>query len=402
MFFIAWISFVPEPMQFQYKGWVYFLLVLCLIAALYKHRFSISQYFFQKCDFAFWLYLLLISVNIWFGKDKKTALNFYKDFSTAAILVYFLIKNGIDARNIKKVLYFLCICAGVVSIFGIMEMFMKVNIIYEKYVNNFFYQRFLGERMMSTLMHPNILGAYLISTAPLAYYFYKSKDSPRIKYFNLVIFALIICAIFLTFSRGTYLAVLFMLSVWFWVKRKKKWLVAIWLIALLLSFISQLSVLGDNINYRFGLKNLWDYLKYGHRTINYFVSWNMFKTHPFVGIGLSHYRMLFDHYVNFQLDYEVMIPDSIYLMHLAETGLIGIIGLVVLLLYLLKNALVTYKKIVGDNKELLFAILMSFVALLINMATFDGLLWKTTFYLFWVLLSILNVTEKMTLEKYAE
>jgi O-antigen ligase len=96
--------------------------------------------------------------------------------------------------------------------------------------------------------------------------------------------------------------------------------------------------------------------------------------------------MLFNQYSGgIKLPYEIMIPDSIYLMHLAETGLIGFTGLILFLINIFKKAVSFYKRMEGDNKDMSFALILGFTGLLINLASFDGFLWRTPFYLFWML-----------------
>ncbi|MCU0666411.1 MAG: O-antigen ligase family protein [Candidatus Omnitrophica bacterium] len=385
--FIAWLTFIPQPLQSKYSLQVKYALFIFLLLSIYRHKFNVKEYFFNKSDLFFWIYLALISVNIWFAEDKTLAWNFYRDLSLSAIPIYFLYKNEINNKNIRQLLYGLCLCGLVISLFGHIEMLLKKNFIYEYFVDNFFYQRFIKEgRMMSTLIHPNILGSYLVACVPIAYYFYRKAQSLRMRALNLSLFLLVLSALFLTYSRGTYLAFLLMLSIWAFLKKKHGWILLIWGGFIIFSIISTSAFADASLGKRFGIEHLFNYLRYSHRTMQYSITANMLKAHPFVGIGLNHYRMLFNQYSGkIRLSHEVMIPDSIYLMHLAETGLIGFTGLVLFLIHIVKKAAGSYKKMAGDNKDMFFALILGFTGLLINMATFDGFLWWTPFYLFWAL-----------------
>ena len=200
--FIAWISFVPEPLKYQYNMTVKLILFALLALSLYKHGFSLSRYFIHGNEF-FWLYMILFSLNIWFASDWLRAHRYYSDFLIISASVYFLVINEIKKDNARNFLYALCVCAAMVSMLGFLEMISGANFLYERFVSNYFYGRFITQhRMMSTLIHPNVLGSYLITCAPLAYYFYRTEDNPRARYINLVIFLFIILAVFLTFSRG--------------------------------------------------------------------------------------------------------------------------------------------------------------------------------------------------------
>ncbi|MFA5410936.1 MAG: O-antigen ligase family protein [Candidatus Omnitrophota bacterium] len=381
--FLGWVSFVPEPWQVKYGLQVKYALFILLILSLYRHKFNFAAYFFEKSTLALWIYLFLISLNIPFAQDKKLALGFYTDFSLSIILIFFLFKNEIAPNNIKKIFYALYLCAAAVCLFGFLEIFTKTNIIYTKLLYNDYYERCIQQgRMMSTLIHPNILGAYLVASLPLAHYFYKHGSSLNARRIKLFIFLLIITALILTFSRGTYIAILLTVTVWLILKKEARWAFFLWALVLFFSFIFSFFSLHWEFR-RLCLREFWVYITYGyHRLAQYSVTFSMLKAHPFVGIGLQHYRPLFNVYSSWRLPYEVMIPDSIYLMHLAETGLVGLSGFILLLLSFFKEIRLTYRRLSGDNKALFLAIILGFLGLLFNMAFFDGFLWRTPFYLF--------------------
>jgi O-antigen ligase len=364
---------------------------------LLRYKFNLWQYFFRRSDLFFWLYLLAISFNLLCAKDKRIALSLYKDLTMGAIFIYFLIKNEIDFYTSKKIFYVLCFCAGLVSFFGITEMLTRSNWIYKYYAKTPFYFRFIGYRMMSTLVHPNVLGSYLIVCVPLAYYFFKNRYILKIEFLNLAtpIFMLTVFALALTFSRGTWIASLLMFSVWLWIKNKKKWILFIWLMLIFFCCFVQLAAkYGYLKGERFGIISLLRYISDSHRIRNYFTTFKILKQHPWVGIGLNHYRLLFNQYSSSSIEYELRVPESMYLEHLAETGIIGFLGLVILLTHTVRKAWLGYRKLADENKEMLLVIIMSFMGLLFNLAFYDGFLWNTPFYLFWILLAVLNSFDK--------
>jgi len=393
VFFIIWISFIPEPLKYRYDISVKLVLIALLALSLLKHKFDLKDYFIYK-NKLFWIYLFLFSLNIWFAKDRLTAYKYYSDFIIMAVLIYFLIINEFKTEYIKKILYFLCLCATLVSLIGFLEMIFKSNIIYERFIDNYYYGRFIFQgRMMSTLIHPNILGSYFIGCIPLSFYFYK-KATGSSRYVNLAIFLFILSGAFLTFSRGTWFACLIMISIVMLVKKRVAWLIFIWVAALLFSLLVSYPFFSENFRYRFGMEYLWEYLKSGHRTNAYIATVRMIEQHPFVGVGLNHYRMLFNQYLNISLPRELIIPDSIYLMHLAEAGLLGFAGFIIFLTDIIKKGSYCCRNLNSDFKDMSFAILVGFAALLFNMAFFDGFLWKTPFYLFWLSVGILGALYK--------
>jgi len=388
--FIAWISFFPEPIQNQYKIWVIYFLGVILILSLAREQFGFKKYFFRPAAAFFFLYLLLLSLNIWFSKDHQASLNFYIDFVLRASLVFFVFKNETKLDGLKRIFYVLFICAGIVSFFGLLEMFFSTNVLYKYFLQNPFYSRFIGKRIMSTLVHPNILGAYLLVCIPLASYFYWHAQTYKRRLLNLTVLCFIAAGALLSFSRGTWIAGILMFSFWLWQKGKFKRILYIWLGFLTWSALASLSLFGQGFARRFGIVRLFYYLRFSHRAKNYHVTWEMLKEHPFVGIGLDCYRKFFGQYSNLRFSEEVKVPDSIYLMHLAETGLLGFLGLLLLLGYVLGRAWKIYKRLETKEREFIFAVLLGFIGLIVNMASFDGFLWKTPFYLFWIFLAVLS------------
>lgn len=138
------------------------------------------------------MYLVLISSGLWVATNKKTAGDFYLDLIISAVLIYFLVKNEFRKDNANAILCSFCIFAAAVSIFGFIEMITGKNILYQSTINNIFYNRFIEQkRMMSTLIHPNVLGSYLLPCAPIPYYlYYSGRSIVNVRYrFTILIFS---------------------------------------------------------------------------------------------------------------------------------------------------------------------------------------------------------------------
>lgn len=389
--FIAWVSFVPEPWQVRYDVWLKCGLLLCLALSALKSGKGIAGYFFSRQDIFFWVYLAALSCNIWFAPNRSSVWGYYRHFSITAIAIYFLFKNEVTYLNARRILSGLCLCAGVVAILGLVEGLTRYNFIYEHLVDNYFYRRYLSEgRVMSTLMHPNILGAYLIACVPAAWYLYKSEPRRAIKTLRWTAFLLILSVMLLTFSRGTIFSFMLLLTVWLSLRRRIKWLLVIWAVFLILMFAGSQPWARGTVIGRFGINGM----RYGNRIMQYPITFNMFLQHPIAGIGLTNYRVLFDQYASNRLPFEFMIPESIYLMQLAEAGILGFTGFLFFLISLIRGVLRRYFNFNTDQKELLCAVMLGLGGLLLNMGTFDGFLWRTPLYLFWIFAGILSGLER--------
>jgi len=388
--FMAWLSFIPETLQARFLPSIKYSLLSFLFLSLWLHGFRCREYFFKKQDIFIWLYFIVLLAGLRNPLDKGMAIGYYKDLIILGGSVYFLARHTINRSNCRIVLKFLVAFSFIVAFIGILEMIFGKNIIYEKYVDNYYYIRTINQkRMMSTLMNSNILGCYLLACAPLAYYFYSNTKDTVKKGIYLLIFISVVISMLLTFSRGTWIAGLLTLSVYMLLKKRKKMLILIWggfiLFTILVSFLPD-----GYFKRRFSAPDLVKYVRFEHRTTQYFVTANMLKEHPFVGIGLHNYRKVFDRYSKKELYNEVKIPDSIYLMHLAETGIIGFLGFFMFLFVILRKGILFLKNN-NDRKDdrIFLFVFIGFLALLFNMASFDGFLWHTPFYLFWIFAGIL-------------
>jgi O-antigen ligase len=78
------------------------------------------------------------------------------------------------------------------------------------------------------------------------------------------------------------------------------------------------------------------------------------KEHPFTGIGFGHFRARFDEFCDKNDSgerEEFRIPDNMYLTFLAETGLIGTLGFLIFMFFLLKNGLMRLAVLRDGRRE---------------------------------------------------
>jgi len=400
MLFLFWISFFPEPVQDHYKVTIRFFLVLLLLLTL-LNRATTKAKSIPVLDLCFWVYIFTISLSINFAENADVALAKFLIFSIPAVLIFYLFKMYFSLDNYKMVFASLAIFSTTIAIFGISELFLKKNFLYEKFIFNVFYNRFISQgRIMSTLIHPNILGSYLLTCCPFSYYFVHYRNSKAIRSLGIASFTILIIGMIFTLSRGTWLAGIIVLYIYLMKINKKRLFVIIILLLLLFSLYSQFLSNNSVLEYRFGIISLAKYLNYGHRIIKYPMTFRILSEHPFVGLGLGNYRLLFDRYFillfnsdgRYKLSYfpdELKITDSVYLGHLGETGIIGFLGFSIFLIMLFKK-IIDYIHLSEDSdiKIILPVIAFALFGLLLNMSTFDAFYWYTPMYLFWVLVGI--------------
>ena len=206
----------------------------------------------------------------------------------------------------------------------------------------------IGERWLRAyggLDHPNILGGVLAAGILLiVFLFLDNKNSElKIKYKKAIFYSLFfifITALFFTFSRGAWLAVLagglFML-ISFVIKRdlksQKEMLIAILLSSILIGVLffqyNELVItrLGDNS--RLEIKSRIE------RVASYNEALQIIKKYPLTGVGLGNYTLALSREIPNQESFYYQPTHNVFLLVCAETGIIGLLFFVLINLSLL-------------------------------------------------------------------
>jgi len=206
----------------------------------------------------------------------------------------------------------------------------------------------IGERWLRAyggLDHPNILGGVLaVGILLIVFLFLDNKNSElKIKYKKAIFYSLFfifITALFFTFSRGAWLAVLagglFML-ISFVIKRdlksQKEMLIAILLSSILIGVLffqyNELVItrLGDNS--RLEIKSRIE------RVASYNEALQIIKKYPLTGVGLGNYTLALSREIPNQESFYYQPTHNVFLLVCAETGIIGLLFFVLINLSLL-------------------------------------------------------------------
>ncbi len=380
LIFFGWISFFPEPIQAQYGIYTrIFLGVFLAFLLLDKRNF---KHLFNFYDWPLWLFLICLLAGTVSAIDKSVAWGTYFYVAITFFLVFHIGKAlYLDGENQNIVSLVICICSGLVAFIGILELYYGKNILYDNFINNPFYERYIkyNPRPMSTQLNPAVLGSYLLGCLPFSFYLFKNK-SLHLRLLGISSSLLCMLIIILTFSRGVMLGLVALLLFYLWNRQKKKiFFLSIFCLILLIAFCSyQKNV---NLN-RFGFNRLisgsYDSVISEYRLNRVKMTFKILKDYPLFGIGFNHFRIRFNEYCDKRNkgkeSDEFMIPDNMYLTLLAETGLIGTSAFLIFIIFLLKKGV---KKI----KETLIP-MSALVGLLVNMGGYELFYWNNPYMLF--------------------
>ncbi len=388
----VWISFFPQPIQEKYHLVTKAFLIFAFSILLVRKRASL----FKLSDCPLWVFLIAISVNVFFAQQENIALKTYLDLAVPLFCIYYLMSEDSSyGKNFILLSKTVCICSILVSLGGILESIFAYNPLYEHFIENPFYKRYISGfvRPMSTQFNPVILGTYLLGCLPFNFILFKQNKS----FFRLLGglgIALNIVIIILTFSRGVFLGLITAITFYLLIQKKYRSLVIFFIILLL--FILLCSYLPYPFN-RFGngqltVENRGIFSDY--RFTRCAMAWRIIRDHPLVGLGFQHFRSRFYEYfpLKFTVPYEFMIADNMYLTILTETGIIGFAGFLIFILSILIKGfkqLIKLKYMPGD-RERLTLILSAFLGLLVNAGAYEIFYWSNPYIFFCILAGLIK------------
>jgi len=395
----AWLSFAPLPLH----GKFFFvtLLFLVLFFDFLMLDKDTRRAMMNLRDWRAYLFLITLPAGVIAASHKAVAL---KGFFYLIVIFFFVyhIGKGLIRReeDIEAICVIICLCGSLVASFGLVEFFSRRNILYEL-IQNPFYARYVGSRIMSTQFNPTVLGTYFLGVIPAAFYLFHSK--PR--YGNIVaVITVVLCTTVLlfTYSRGVFLSFAAVVLFFMWKMGGRKFL--LWLFAAIISLVIFCSLQNNILMKRFGGERLLvgssDSAISEYRVERLQMAMRMFRAHPFFGVGFNHFRIVFPAYLK-EKDvlqgtlWEFRVADNMYLTLLSETGLIGAIGFLIFISFLVKDGIDCYAKIDNEKIKLgLLVFLSSLLGILVNMGSYELFYWNNPYMLFCLFCGLVKSLEQ--------
>ncbi len=354
-------------------------------------------------DWPVWLFLICMFSGTVSALDRNLALQTYFYIILTFAALFYIGKGLCDSDQDRNTLCMvICICGSLIALIGSIELYYGRNILYERFINNPFYERFIGPslpigleryerytcRPMSTQLEPSIFAAYLLFCLPFSLYFFKNK-SIYLRLLGILSSLLYIVMIILSLSRIALLGLIASLSVYLWYNKHKK-IILVVLMCLILLMLAGSCCPNSKLS-RFGVAEMvygrYDSIISEHRSSRVIMTARIIKENPLFGIGFNHFRIRFNEYCNEKekgnVPYEYMIPDNMYLTFLAETGIVGTAGFLIFIFLLFKQAIKAFKRLGdGSQRQFLLVVITALVGLLVNMAAYELFYWYNPYMLF--------------------
>lgn len=317
-------------------GATFFLLVGTGIWLVQKVRHQVT--FKQKpLNKAIGLLIALSALSIAVSPDKPFSIYNYLHLMGRYMLLYGLIVQTVETKEeLRRIFLALFLGTAVVCGYGFYQYAAPMDISGQDWVDQEQFPE-LKKRVFSTLENPNLLAGYLVILLPLVFgAFLNEKSKITKKAFALLLGAVFVCLI-LTFSRGAWLTLPFMIFV-LGLVHERRWL---WLLLLLpLGLLFQEGVL-ERLTSIFNPTDTSSMMRLAlwQSTIT------MISDHPWLGIGWGVYYQVYPLY-DFFVQGETIVchAHNLYLNIAAEIGLPGLFTFLYLYLSFIRQAYKAYKQ----------------------------------------------------------
>lgn len=380
-------SFVPShvelPSFFSKKMDFYFtdLIILLMIGlCLYRGRKRVGAFLFSGPAKFLILFFAAAVLSVACSVTADYAIQYYRLVQLLLFLLLFCsisdVLRSLEVQQLVNRIFWVFLFAALVECgIGIAQYFMQGSLglksLGEVNISGFHFPMQGGYRWIidewtgcmtdrtvlcrcsGTFTHPNILGGFLFASLLATFYLIivENKKTVRRLLYGAIFIQIFTLAI--SFSRAAIIATVIGVFVWFGVSmvkffRKEKrndlfFLRRVSVIAaVLVSALICLSLFYNQFFSRGGIINYNQVVAVAdqERIVYQNIAWEMFKDHPILGGGYNNYQILSHEYIP-ENNTSVLFAKvhNIYLLVLAETGLLGAGAFVLFLISLFKRLL---------------------------------------------------------------
>lgn len=384
VFLLITAAFIPQLLFTKNIALIFLLFIFLLFS---KTIIKNIDYL----DLLLFVFIVMVTLGLAYSQDIGAAFKRYLETYLPLALIYIISKNLRKDSYVflTRAIVFL---GALASVFIIFEFFTGRNFIYEHVLQNkYFNSAFYKGRAFGTFYHPTIAGSFLTMCLPFAWIYLHDKRNRVNLISGSIIFIAISVAIAATLSK---MAMIVMLFIYLWCARQRgrhidKLLLITFFILTAVIFLKT-AVFTDKFSPSFSV------IAVTYRLKSLLAAIRMAREHPFVGVGLDHFKLLYLNYANnLNVKYDLRIPDNMYLTILAETGVITFISFGVFIYALVKKALMALKKMRDSSEKILLsAALVSFIGALIHNLSYDSFYWSAPLIVFWMLAGMITSCSK--------
>jgi len=256
-------------------------------------------------------------------------------------------------------------------------------------------------RLSAWYASPNYLAFFLAPGILLATYFLSYSSSSDEKYKKYLLVGMIFLLLFVLFQTHSYTA---------WISVFLSWLLFLFLERKNTSLFQRMQKLFLLVCILLGfffwesgsekwqsLVHLEERSSVASRVMIWNVAIQAIKEYPFWGIGIGRFQKVYLAYQSqfpLYLEWAVPQPHNLYMAIWLETGLIGLISFLFLILYWVKNQLLFIKKSANERTKKRSALFVALLSIFLFIGFFDTPFFKTDLVFFYWILIGLGIEQK--------
>lgn len=322
-------------------------------------EFANSRYFF--------LFLLVCAITILFTPDKIVGLRLIIKFASFFIIYLLAVAVLNSKKQIIRLIHFIFFSAIMPCLVGFFQLITRKGDYSHEFPN----------RIFSTFSHPNTYAFYLVMLLPMALAVYlHHKEFSKAKIL-LGIYCLVLgFSMIITYTRGAWIGFLFALII-IGFRYKKIFIILPFILVLILFLFPEISN---------RLQDLFDPLdrstsSFAGRLIIWKETVHLFLNHPFIGHGIGSFPIYAEEILK-----KEQYAHNDYLRVAIETGIIGLFAYLLLLFNILRNAIITCRKLYDRYIKTLalglISITIAFIVISLSDNIVDYLAVEQYFWLF--------------------
>lgn len=299
---------------------------------------------FQRPDYRFfitglvWLFVFFAGLSLLWAPEKSTTFYLWLHLLEASVLFFILLIEKFDIKKIAGAL----LLSGAIQALIASQQFFSQKIVSQKWLGlvartpdqlgGLVIEADGGRwlRASGTFNDPNLLSGFLALTLIAGCYFYTHTTYKKI---TLALIALTTYGLFFTFSRGSLIALTIGLLIWL-LGQATAWRKSIPPIATIVLTLAALTIIFSPLVFsRANPTGRLEHKSIQERSTQNVTALNIFKQHPILGVGYNNYTYVLMQQQPGLPAYRYQEVENIFLLLLAELGLIGCSSFLALLCF---------------------------------------------------------------------
>jgi len=333
-------------------------------------------------DLPIFFFVAWILVTIPFSVDPSYSFAEWRKTLLQILMFYFVVNVINNEGQVKKIL--LAFVSGIVlmSLFGIMEHIVKGDSLFDR-----------SSHADSLTQSGQWFSSFLVMGVPFMWLFFLERKERHFKLFVGSLFIIVIMALFLSHTRGAWLAFFAQLVVFFLIRIENKlvkWSVSVFLCGIVVTGLLMFD------EYQIGVKiidnSLFNLRSMSIRFDTWEIAFEQIMVKPIFGYGYGNHTFQ-------KINQEIMVGPSgkfsvgmhlhnVFVSKAYEVGLVGLSLFALVFLFIMKTAFRGVQVLGGTFSRNLGLCILLLVVGVVTRNMFDNMFVGTLAYLFWLLTGV--------------